>query len=216
MASRPGDRHIVGDFNGDARDDIFIRSDQWAGILTSDGAALHVDWMSGDPTQGGNWMGQWQLQSGDQQATARLNYDPYADVFVYRSGRATGAFIQVRDNNTGQVAPQLGWLSGNQLAAKDSGAPVAKFLLGTFCSRKSNSKDLLVFDGQSLTLFQNRAGDLQRIWQARTWIGGWHLGPSDRLMVGDFNGDGLDDIFIRSNQWAGLLMSTVQALRMSG
>src|SRR5215472_1010971 len=202
----PGDRHLVGDFNGDGRADIFIRSDQWAAILTSSGNGLHVEWMSGDPAKSWNWIGQWQLQAGDQQVAARLNYDPFADVFVYRPGQSSGSFIEVRDSNTGKMSPQLGWLSGNQLAGRDPGPPVARLMLGHFTSR--GAKDLVAFDGQSLTLFQNHGGDFRRIWQARNWLGGWHFGPFDRLMVGDFNGDGLEDIFIRSPQWAGLLLST--------
>src|SRR5215831_6874042 len=201
-----GDRHLVGDFNGDGRADIFIRSDQWAAILTSSGNGLHVEWMSGDPAKSWNWIGQWQLQAGDQQVAARLNYDPYTDVFVYRPGQSSGSFIEVRDSNTGKMSPQLGWLSGNQLAGRDPGPPVARLMLGHFTSR--GAKDLVAFDGQSLTLFQNHGGDFRRIWQARNWLGDWHFGPFDRLMVGDFNGDGLEDIFIRSDAWAGLLLST--------
>src|SRR5215813_9598538 len=79
-------------------------------------------------------------------------------------------------------------------------------MLGHFTSR--GAKDLVAFDGQSLTLFQNHGGDFRRIWQARNWLGDWHFGPFDRLMVGDFNGDGLEDIFIRSDAWAGLLLAT--------
>jgi hypothetical protein len=43
--------------------------------------------------------------------------------------------------------------------------------------------------------------------QNQNWIGGWHLGSQDRHYVGDFNGDGKADIYIRSNEWVGLLVS---------
>ena len=40
-----------------------------------------------------------------------------------------------------------------------------------------------------------RTGDLS---QNKNWIGGWRLGPLDREPVGDFEGDGKADVFIRS------------------
>jgi hypothetical protein len=44
------------------------------------------------------------------------------------------------------------------------------------------------------------------------WIGGWHLDPRDRVAVADVNGDGRDEIFIRSPSWAGLLAASGSAL----
>ncbi len=37
------------------------------------------------------------------------------------------------------------------------------------------------------------------------WIGGWKLGSGDKHLAGDFDGNGKDDVFIRSPQYAGLL-----------
>jgi len=40
------------------------------------------------------------------------------------------------------------------------------------------------------------------------WIGGWHLDPRDRVVVADIDGDGHDEVFIRSAKWAGLLVAS--------
>ena len=42
------------------------------------------------------------------------------------------------------------------------------------------------------------------------WIGGWHLDPRDRVTVADTDGDGVDEVFIRSAGWAGLLGAQAQ------
>jgi hypothetical protein len=53
----PQDRYEVADLDGDGRDDLFVRSHQWAAMLLSDGDHLRVDWMTGDPSEGKNWVG---------------------------------------------------------------------------------------------------------------------------------------------------------------
>jgi hypothetical protein len=37
------------------------------------------------------------------------------------------------------------------------------------------------------------------------WIDQWNLGPDDRHSVADLDGDGLDEVYIRSAHWAGVL-----------
>jgi hypothetical protein len=50
-------------------------------------------------------------------------------------------------------------------------------------------------------------------WQDN-WIGSWNLGSVDRLIVGNFNGgSGWDDLFIRNDNWFGLLRSYRTSVR---
>jgi hypothetical protein len=48
------------------------------------------------------------------------------------------------------------------------------------------------------------------------WIGSWNMGRVDKLLIGNFNGgSNWDDVFIRNNNWFGLLRSYQSYLVMT-
>lgn len=130
------DEEYVGDFDGDGRDEMYIRSNQWAGLVEHKGDHLNVQ----DLNHG--WIDGWNLAGHDEQYVGR-----------FTGGDSDEVLIRSPD-----------WMG------------------------------LIVWDDSASRL---RVKSIQN-----GWIDGWNLGGTDRNAVDDFDGDGKDEIYIRSNNWA--------------
>ena len=79
---KPGDRHYVGDFDGDGKSDLYVfNGDNWSiaylGMLKSSGSNLSMV-----QRYDGNAPG-WQMRKNDRHYISDLNGDGKADLFVY-------------------------------------------------------------------------------------------------------------------------------------
>lgn len=89
---RKGDRHHVGDFNGDGRADLYVfNGDDWAiaylGMLSSTGSGL-----SATTRYDGNSPG-WQMRSHDRHWVADIDGGGRADLFVYNADDWSGEYL---------------------------------------------------------------------------------------------------------------------------
>ena len=141
-------RELIADLDGDGRDEVLIRSPEWAGVLKLTGERLALQSIQHD------WIDGWNL-GGDNQE------------WVGRFTQRTRDEIMIR-------SPQ--WLG------------------------------LLVWDPGARRL------RLMRTEHPR--VDGWALGPGDQHCVGDFDGDGLDEIYIRSAGWAGVIKWVTDRFRL--
>jgi hypothetical protein len=202
----PNDQVYVGDFDGDGADEIAIFNGRdWAipylGLLDSDGAGglRLVARYDGDvPGWGG-------LAAGDRFLVADLDGDGRDDLVVINTEdwsipyvgllHSTGSGFELTERYDGDIPGWGGLARNDEFFAAD--------LTG------DGADDLVIFNGDDwamayVGLFRAGAGGYTLIERYDGDIPGWGgLAGNDRLILGDFDGDGRTDVFIfNGDDWA--------------
>jgi len=215
-AYRPGDRFLVGDFDGDGKQDLFVYnfsdwSQPYFAMLHSIGSGF-----TGVRRFDRDLPGWGEMKPGDQFIVADVDGDGKDDIVVFNGSdfsvgyllilRSTGRDLQfVRRYD--DTLP--GWGS---MKAHD------KFFVASFNAGRradlfvSNQQDFSI--GYLLMLASNGAGyDFVRRFD-QTLPGWGDMKPADQFFVGDFNHDGLSDLFVfNGSDWS---MPYLEMLRSTG
>ncbi len=186
-----GDLCYSGDFDGDGRAEIFMRNAHQAGLLSYTGAALN------SKTVATRSVGAWQLNPGDRSTVGDFDGDRKAEIVVYNHTFPPG-YLGVLGYDGSQLVSESvmqGPLYRWQLTDAD------KFYAGDFKGmgfdglfvRRPRAAGVLSYDGIGF-------------WQASTAaygrIGKWPLQAGDVSTVGDFDGDGAAEIYVRNGDRA--------------
>jgi len=202
----------AGDFNGDGRSDVLIHAGNSIQIFRSNGAQLDHVFSAVERVPGS-----WQFQPNDQFYIGDFNGDGKDEVFVF--------------NGSDWVMPYLGLLAddgsnGLRLIARYDGdipgwgglAANDKFYVGDFDG--DGKQDLFVFNGKDwsmtyVAMLRSTGTGLTLVRRFDGDIPGWGgLARNDQLFVGDYSGNGRDDLFIFNGEdWS---MSYVGMFRSSG
>jgi parallel beta-helix repeat protein len=223
------DQFVVADFTGDGIEDLHVHRGTdaaiWAG--SSDlGRLFERAWR-------GRFGGFTFVPNGDERVVAgKYNFDSSADLFIYRPGQLTATALTLLPYQAGdwesptddlafQIMVEPGWIRGattdgsqHNLLTKELPPLPDRQIIGNFSG--DSRSDVLVWNTRELALFKNVNGHLQRIWQSGPAVDNWRLSPFDEWHVGDFTGDGLDDLFAFSPNWgAALFRATGSGFRLA-
>lgn len=187
----PNDRELVGDLDGDGRDEIYIRSNEYAGVLKWDTSGFRTVTVQYD------WIGEWNLGGNNWERIGDFDGDGADEVYI-RSPDWAGIFKLVSGRLVLQTIAH-DWIDGWNL-----GGDNAEFV-GAF--RTPGVDEILIRSPEWIGLLRYDAANrkLRVVNLQHDWVDGWNLGPRDQLTVGDFDGDGRDEVYIRSPEWAGVL-----------
>ncbi len=200
------DQIVVGDFNGDGVDEVVIFNGvDWAfpylGLLVSDGTGglrLIARYDGDIPGWGG-------FRSNDRFFRADLNGDGRDDLIVFNGDdwsmtyvgllRSTGSGFYMTNRYDGDIPGWGGLARHDELFVGDLNG--------------DGRDDLVVFNGRDWSmayvgLFRAQSSGLSMTARYDGDIPGWGgLARNDRLILGDFNGDGRCDVFIfNGDDWA--------------
>lgn len=204
---RPGDRHMVGDFSGEGREDLWVfNGTNWSipylGMLRSNGSSLTMVRRYDNKLPG------WQMRANDHHYVGDFDGDGKADLFVFNGDDWSIAYLgMLRSLGYGLCLVERydGNVPGWQMRRHD------RHWLADISG--DGRRDLFVYNHQDWatqylgTMVSNGSG-LSAAWKA-DWIGEWNLGAVDRFEVCNYEGvAGARDLFVHNQEWFGMLRAT--------
>lgn len=196
------------DYDGDGKEDLLCLqnhggNNDWATLLSYNNVT--ANWVQSWTNSGGDWIGAWhqQVAYNDRFITGDFDADGKDDLLsmqVFGSGDwctlqkfSAGSWVQLVTN------------SGNDYIGPWKIETTDDFKVGDFngdgkddllCIRKTSGNadlfSILNYNAGSWS-YLTIAGNTMTNWGS-DWMGSWKINPIDKFYIGDFDGDGKDDI----------------------
>jgi hypothetical protein len=188
----PDNYELAADLDGDGLDEVYLRSPEWAGVLK---------WLPGGGfgtvTVQHDWIGEWNLGGDNREIAADLDGDGAAEVYL-RSPDWAGV-LKLVGNELRLLSIQHDWIDDWNLGHDN------KEYAGRFT--ENDRDEILIRSPEWIGVFRWDSVASRLVLRSiqHDWVDGWNLSGVDEHTVGDFDGDGIDEIYIRSPQWAGVL-----------
>ena len=199
--SRANRIQLIGNFDGDDRDEIFITSQWGVGVLKVTRNRLHSITLSPNGTR----LGHWVINTDDNKFHTTADLDGNGkDSIILTSPWGIGAL----EFDGNELKSKTLHANGSNL----NGYVVNTYKIRSIASGKFSSKrndQLVILDDKGLHLIQYFNGSLQRVafWQDGDRIGGWLFDErcNEFHHLGDIDGDSKDELFVRSPWGIGII-----------
>lgn len=185
-------RAYAADFSGDGKDDVLVHNGNSVQLYRSSGAALDIAFSAVDHVPGS-----WQFTAGDQFFVGDFNGDGKDEVVVFNGSNWSMPYLGllVDDGHGGLrlVARYDGSMPGWQFTAGD------RFYVADFDG--DGRDDLFVVNGSNWSIpyvgmLRSTGTGFGLVKRYDQNLAGWQMTAGDRFYVGDFDGDGRDDLFV--------------------
>lgn len=204
---RPNDRHVVGDFSGNGKEDLWVfNGSNWSipylGMLRSNGTSLSMS-KRYDGTMPG-----WQMRPNDRHYVGDFDGDGKADLYVFNGTNWSIAYLGMLKSTGSQLSMTRrydGNAPGWQMRAHD--------MHWIADVNRDGKADLFVYNHQDWTpeylgTMISSGTDLVSAWK-EDWVGEWNLGTVDRFEPCDFEGvGGRRDLIVHNTDWLGMIRAT--------
>jgi hypothetical protein len=204
---RPGDRHSVGDFSGEGREDLWVfNGSNWSmpylGLLRSGGTALSMSRRYDGSMPG------WQMRPRDRHYVADFNGDGKQDLYVFNGENWSMAYLGMLASDGTQLSMTKrydGNAPGWQMRRND------RHFVGDI--NGDGKQDLFVYNHQDwfreyLGTMVSSGTALSCSWR-HDWVGEWNLGAVDRFISCNYEGvAGRRDLFVHNQNWFGMIRAT--------
>jgi IgA Peptidase M64/FG-GAP-like repeat len=205
-----------GDFSGDGKHDLLIHSGNSITIYRSNGSQLDLVFSTVERVPGS-----WQFKPNDQFYIGDYNGDGRDEVVVYNSVdwimEYLGLLVDDGNNGLRLVARYDDIIPGWQFQRTDN------FYVADF--NGDGKKDLFVFNGSNWSIpyvgmLRSNGSSFSVVQRYDANMPGWEMRSQDRHYVGDFNGDGKEDLWVFNGvNWSipylGMLRSNGNNLSMT-
>lgn len=207
----------TGDFNGDGKDDVLVHNGNSIIIYRSNGSQLDLVFSAVERVPGS-----WQFKPNDKFYVADFNGDGKAEVVVFNSTdwgslKYLGLLANDGANGLKCIARYDNAMPGWNFGVND------KFYVADFDG--NGKKDLFIsnsldYPTRYFGLIRSSGTALSLIQRYDANLPGWQMNKNDKFYVGDFTGDGKDDLFVFNGldwgpKYFGMLRSTGVGLAMS-
>jgi hypothetical protein len=204
---RKHDEFFVSDFNGDGKEDIIVFNGRdwdvaYLGMLKSTGTKLVGVKLYEEELPG------WDdMRKHDKFHVADFNNDGKDDLYVFNGKDWAYEYMGMLKSKGNKL--QMVKVFEDSIPGWGAMAPNDEFYMGDIDG--DGRDDLYAYNAKDwateyLGLLKSTGNNLGGVMYADL-IGSWNLGVVDKIIVGDFDNDGDEEVYIRNDNWLGMLRS---------